>query len=60
MLKGRKPSGEKHANSKLNEVVVEEIRKRFMNGTLKFRATAREFGVAHQTIMSVVRGRTWL
>ena len=59
MLKGRKPSGEGHALSKLTDETVLEIRRRFENGTLKFREMARSLGVKHQTVLAVAHGKTW-
>jgi len=50
--------GERNGNSKLTQVQVDEIRRRF-DCAPNISALAREFGVARKTIRSVLRGETW-
>lgn len=55
------PVGEDHAGSKLTDEIIAEARRRYtprckVNG---LRAMAKEFGVHHDTLGSVLRGERW-
>lgn len=51
-------SGEKNGHAKLTEVQVVEIRAKHANGARNV-DLAKEYGVAHQTISSIVCGDRW-
>lgn len=57
---GHTATGERNGNVALTVVAVKEIRRRYAlaNGP-SHRQLAREFGVTHPTIRSIVNGRTW-
>jgi len=56
--RGRCPHGEKHHSSKLNDIVVSELRSRYKQGET-FRCLAREYGVDKNTIADAIRKVTW-
>lgn len=57
--KGRQLMGEQASKSKLSEVDVVEIRKRYAAGVTSMQVLATEFGVTKVAIRFVIRGRTW-
>ena len=54
--------GSNNKGSKLNEQIVEEIRKTYKKNDRKHgqRALARKYGVGHNAIGCIVRGKNWL
>jgi len=52
------PTGENHANSKLNNSQIKEIRERYANGEYQM-PLAKEFGVSQRCISLIVRGETY-
>jgi len=52
-------TGERHHNAKLNWANVRTIRRRYEPGICGLSELAREFGVDHTTIYSVVHQQTW-
>lgn len=56
--KGRNAMGEKHGQSKLNELQVRVMR-RMREFGIPYRFIGRVFGVKHGTAMSAVKGKTW-
>lgn len=61
MTKGRHkvPFGAEHANAKLNEASVMEIREEWKRGRTTSRELASQYGVAHCTILAVVNRKWW-
>lgn len=57
--KGRAARGERHANAKLTEDQVIEIRRRYAEGGVTQDALAKEYGVANSHINSIVNMRQW-
>ena len=57
--KGRIRHGEDHRHAKLTERSVIEIRKRHSLGPVNYRELGQEYGVARETIGSVIRRRSW-
>lgn len=53
------PFGEQHHNAKLTQAAADQIRQRYVPGVVSLKMLAREFGVDHKTIHSVVSGKTW-
>lgn len=53
--------GERNSNSKLKKEQVEEIRRIYKKGDLRFgqSALAKKYGVRHQTIAAIVKGKSW-
>lgn len=49
--------GERHANHKLTEEEVREIKHRVMNESVN--AIAREYGICHQAISAIKNGLSW-
>lgn len=58
-LHGTAPVGERNGQAKLRKKDVAEIRKRYTVGNETHRSLAREFGVSHQNINDIVRGKLW-
>lgn len=56
---GRSLKGERATNSKLTEEQVLDIRARFDNGSLTSTYFSNLYGVAPNTVMSVIHRRTW-
>lgn len=56
--KGRKPVGERHANSKLTEQQVRDIRARRNNGE-PCAPLGRDFGVTAMTVHGIGTGKLW-
>ena len=56
--KGRTPKGKTHANAKLTEADVLEIKRRFALGHSKH-ALARDFPVTRIQIIRILRGSKW-
>lgn len=54
-------SGENNHSSKLKVEDVKYIREHYIKGSKEFgaHAMARKFSVAHQTIVSLLKGKTW-
>lgn len=55
---GTKPRGERHANAKLTESGVREIRRRRSAGE-RAKDLAREFGISDSMIAGLCRGERW-
>lgn len=54
------PRGDAHANSKLTEDAVREIRRRYKPGKYGDSSrAAREYGVSKTTMAQMLRGETW-
>ena len=59
VLRGRRPkSGRKPGRRKLNEIQVEEIRSRILNGEIH-REIGLDYGVSRQTVDDIATGATW-
>lgn len=54
-----RPRGENHANSKLNNTVVIEARRRFATGQFSISELAAWSGVSTVSIRKAIRGETW-
>lgn len=54
-------SGENNHNAKLTKEDVKYIQQKYISGSREFgvRALARKFNVAHTTILSIIKGKTW-
>src|SRR5437660_11545344 len=57
--KGRARIGESHPSSKLTEAQVLEIRQKYSRGVYGYTRLAKEYGVAHWTILSIIRRKNW-
>jgi hypothetical protein len=57
--KGRMRHGEDHRSAKLTERDVRSIRKRHSLGKVNYRELGLEYGVARETIGSVLNRRSW-
>lgn len=57
--KGRRPLGEGHANSKLNDEAVRAIRTLHAAGGITGKQLAQQFGVTPQTICDVLKRKIW-
>lgn len=57
--KGRMSHGEAHRDAKLTTADVIAIRARYRSGQASIRGMAREYGMAHCNMQSVVHGKTW-
>ncbi|WP_336786575.1 hypothetical protein [Paenibacillus sp. MMO-177] len=55
----RTPRGEKHANAKLTNNQVSEIRRRYISGELTARQLADEYGISAASVDNIVNGTTW-
>lgn len=51
--------GESHPQAKLTSTQVAEIRKRYAEQGITFKQLGQEYGVAPQTVHSIVRGKLW-
>lgn len=51
--------GSEHANSKLTEPQVTEIRRRYSEGGETHRSLATEFGVSHRAVHNIVHRKHW-
>jgi hypothetical protein len=52
------PTGEKHANSKLSELEVIDIKKRLLKGETTYKLS-KEYNVARTNIDAIKHGKTW-
>lgn len=59
VAKDRQHKGEKSPISKLTNAQVIEIRKRHAVGDISQSQLAREYGICHQTMGSLINGETW-
>jgi hypothetical protein len=57
--KGRQAKGEAHGRSKLTEADIPAIMAQRATGAA-LRAIARDFGVSHAVIHSIIRGESWI
>jgi predicted XRE-type DNA-binding protein len=55
----RRNTGSTNGQSKVNEAIVSEIRRRYTLGDISQRALALEFNVTQQLISRIVRGERW-
>ena len=55
----RRPRGEKHANAKLTEDQVREIRRSYAAGEKNAKELAQAYGVISASIDNIVNGATW-
>ncbi|WP_171056042.1 helix-turn-helix domain-containing protein [Paenibacillus sinopodophylli] len=55
----RIPRGEKHANAKLTEVQVAEIRRSYYAGEKDCCILGQEYGVSSSSIENIINGVTW-
>ena len=51
--------GSRHANSKLTEARVREMRLLYATGAISHRKLAKAFDVSHQTVADILSGRIW-
>lgn len=54
-----RPRGERVNTAKLNEVQVEEIRKKYVPGEITIAELAYEYGISKPVIRAIVKGRIW-
>lgn len=55
----RTPRGEKHANTRLTEAQVKEIRRSYAAGEKDGPTLSKEYGVSSASIDNIVNGTTW-
>jgi predicted DNA binding protein len=55
----RTPRGEKHANAKLTEAQVTEIRRSYYAGKKDCSVLSKEYGVSTSSVENIVNGTTW-
>lgn len=58
-MKQSKKRGNQHHNSKLNEELVKEIRKKYSPKLYGFSKLAKEYGVDKKTIIRIIHNKTW-
>ena len=56
---GTAARGIRHPRAKLNEKQVYEIRQMYFGGNITQRALAKEYGLNHSTVQSLLEYRTW-
>lgn len=56
----RMARGERHGNAKLTSEIVHEIRRKYAQGNISYRALGREYGVTHRTIQLIVANKAWI
>lgn len=58
-MKDAQQRGVNHHNSKLNEVMVREIRQKYVPRRYSYGKLAKEYGVDKKTILRIIQGKTW-
>lgn len=55
----RAAHGERHSNARLTNADILEIRNLYANTNMFVKAIGAQFGVTHQAVRAIVKGRTW-
>lgn len=53
------PTGETHGRSKLNNIKILEIRKKYVPRTYSQRRLAKEYHIGRTAILNILQGKTW-